>query len=84
VDMGDGRSAGLMHNGVDKELPMPGQLWKNRAGEMVFVGKRATVVDGGWYATETRTGFEYVVDLDGQVVPHVDGPAMRDLVEHVH
>jgi hypothetical protein len=82
-DMGDGRSAGLMHNGVDKELPMPGQLWKNRAGEMVFVGKRATVVDGGWYATETRTGFEYIVDHDGQVVPHVDGPAMRDLVEQV-
>ena len=78
ADMGDGRSA------AELPMPRPGELWENRAGDHVFVGKRCTIAGGGWYATEVRSGFEYVVDLNGRLMPHIGEQSYRDLVKQVH
>jgi hypothetical protein len=72
---------------VEKHKPHPGQMWKTRGGGKAFVGRRATVHEGGWYATlvETqahyRAGFEYVVDFDGYLAGHREiGDSSLDLV----
>lgn len=87
VDVGDGRAAlGTKH------LPQPGESWQTRAGARVWVGRRATVIDGGWYVTVVDPGpthekmmFEYVVNHDGKLIPALPGhDSPRDLVKRIH
>lgn len=99
IDMGDGRSASTHDHGVafdtplgHKHLPMPGEMWETVAGARVFVGKKATVLDGGWYVTVVDSGpthdkpmFEYIVNLDGKLQPALPGHrSPRDLKRRIH
>lgn len=105
VDMGDGRSAEAHETdqlykeltGRDyvpgvKHLPQPGELWETEAGAKVCIGKRATVIDGGWYVTVVDSGpthdkpmFEYIVNLDGKLQPALPGhKSPRDLKRLIH
>jgi hypothetical protein len=81
ADVGDGRA--VIHE-PDRELPQPGQLWQQRSGKHAWVGRRCTIYGGGWYVTELHSGFEYVVDLEGRLQPHIEGGSLRDLVKHLH
>lgn len=89
ADMGDGRSAAEPEAKETKLDIAPGQLWSTRGGARTFVGKRATVHGGGWYATLVdnclpyRAGFEYVIDTDGRLAT-AGCDTMLDLATQLH
>lgn len=102
ADMGDGRSAvepelfsaeELMKDeakpGGETSKLAPGQLWATRGGGRAAVGRRATIMGGGFYVTLVdnqlpyRAGFEYTVDKRGLLI-HPDNLSVLDLVAHIY